>query len=108
MKKNKNGFTLVEVIVAMAAFAVMALLVCTLYAFLNRMVYKSNSMNTHVDSQVADYEKAEGARDTISGQHIIFGQGTSYETDVIVEYKVIKNSTPDPDSNPDIKYFYKP
>lgn len=104
MRKNKKGFTLVEVIVAMAVLAIMGLLVCTLYAFLGKTVKRSYSMNTNVDLQVAKYERGiSGPDDTTNNKTITFNvDGT--DVNVPIEYTVIDANN----SNPNIKYFYKP
>ena len=106
LKKNKKGFTLIEVIIAMSVFAIMALLVCTLYGLLSKMVYMSYTMNSEVDSQSAIYEKSEnGAHDTSDTKTIRFTYGANV-ADVTVDYITIDGG--DSSSNPDIQYFRKP
>jgi len=108
MKKNKKGFTLVEVIIAMAVFAIMSLLVCTLYAFLSGMIIQSNSMNVKVDTQVADYEKGtvDISHAGLTSTNITFSSGTSSATVPVDVYTIEGNAT-DSNANPNIKYFVK-
>lgn len=108
MKKNKKGFTLVEVIIAISVFAIMALLVCTLYAFLSRMIYMSNAVNTNVDSQVADYEQGDDVHITDDTKTISFLGVYHSANNVHIDYTTINDSGAGSGSNPDIKYFSKP
>lgn len=107
MKKKEKGFTLVEVLIAMTVFAVMSLLVCTLYAFLNRMVYMSNDMNNDVDSQAAKYESGDDSTVVNDDTKKITFNVNGTNVEVNVDYKTIDGN--DTDTNPNIKYFeYKP
>jgi len=57
-KKRHNGFTLVEVLLAMAIFAVA---ITTIFAAFNTVISSINPMNTRID----DYEMAQTAMDRI-------------------------------------------
>jgi len=107
LKKILKGFTLVEVIVAMAVFTIMALLVCTLYAFLGNMTTASSKINREVDTQVSTYENEtplDASIDKITQQNIIFGSGASAIT-VEVDVNVIEGNNPDQDVY--LEYFGK-
>ena len=108
LKLNQQGFTLVEVIIAFAVFAIMSLLVCTLYAFLAKMTVMSDSMNQKVDTQVGNYEETvvNPANDSTYNDQIIFNTGANTAT-VDIEVNVIGGNVADPKANPNIKYFTK-
>lgn len=106
MKKNKKGFTLTEVLIAMAIFAIMSLLVCSLYAFLNRMIVTSDKTSDKVDGQMGKYENevVDPLADSSSIGQIYFSYGGDTAT-VDVDVKTIDGSVPD--GNPNIQYFNK-
>ena len=108
MKKNNKGFTLTEVLVAMVFFALMSLMVCTLYAFLSKMIIMSDITSNKVDSQMAKYESSitDASVDKITNGQVVYGTGADAVT-VDVDYKVIDGSAVDQYANPNIKYFIK-
>lgn len=52
MKKFHHGFTLVEMIVALAVFAVMTLVIATVFSSTAKMQMKTNQMNLKINNQV--------------------------------------------------------
>ena len=53
MKKKLKGFTLVEVIVALSIFSIMALMLAMMFTATCALRLNTNSMNKKVDNQVA-------------------------------------------------------
>lgn len=57
IKKNKKGLTLIEIIVAMAVFAIMSLLVATMFATAMKLNLRTNNMNKQMQTEGATAEK---------------------------------------------------
>lgn len=56
-KRQTKGFTLVEVIVALAVFSIMALMLCMMYALTAKMSYETHVMNQKIDEQATQGEE---------------------------------------------------
>ena len=93
MKKKYSGFTLIEVIVAIAVFAVMSLLASSIYAFIGRMTIDTNGLNQKVDKQAASVENAASLTgDKLSGTHNIVINGISVPIDIYEEDQAALNN----------------
>ncbi len=108
INKNKKGFTLVEVLVAMAIFGIMSLLVCTLYAYLNRAIYLTKSVEDSSQQQLSDYEqKMHNPTDKKNIAEITFGDGSN-RAKVDVDLNVIRgNDGESSSSKAYMQYFNK-
>ena len=53
MKKNKKGMTLVEVIVALALFAIMSLMIASIFSASAQLNKMTNAINKKMDMQIA-------------------------------------------------------
>lgn len=92
MKKNHNGMTLVEVIVAIAVFAVMTLTIATVFSATAKMNMMTNVMNNKIDAQVSLVSKA-GAPGTTLHDKITSNQDFKFKINSVtgkVKVKVVE------------------
>lgn len=79
--RRKGGFSLIECIVAMAVFAIMSLLIVTIFAFIQRHSSVTHHMDQQTDEQAAALEGAGGAPVSTSSGTINFSGGFSITVD---------------------------
>ncbi|MEG0615000.1 MAG: prepilin-type N-terminal cleavage/methylation domain-containing protein [Oscillospiraceae bacterium] len=120
MKQNKKGFTLVEVIVALAVFAIMALMLTTMFTVSAKMHFNNQKFNEKTDNQsayataggIGEKKDASGnilTKDEKVAGKIKFDVGTSIipvDIDVITIEGDVSQTEYDGE-NPNIKIFTK-
>ncbi|MFA5659023.1 MAG: prepilin-type N-terminal cleavage/methylation domain-containing protein [Oscillospiraceae bacterium] len=86
-KKNKNGMTLVEVLVAMALFAIFSLIMASAFTITYRMNLNNHEMNKDMDTQGAQIEAGTPSGTATSQTFSISVNGRSFDIDADV-YRV--------------------
>lgn len=118
-KKNLKGMTLIEVIVALAVFAIMALMLATMFATAMKMSLETHTLNSRVDKQTTLIDSG-GENNLVSNpaasnavEFNDYASGTNYSTPKISIMTINGKSTlpsgaPNPDydpNQPNLRYF---
>ena len=108
MKKNLKGFTLIEVIVALAVFSIMTLLLATMFTAACAIRLDTNATNKQVDKQAVSYDAGPSPApgDGLSlGDDIIFNDINGTAGAVTVDIDVYEMEKSAGNKSPNIKYF---
>lgn len=119
MKKNHKGMTLVEVIVALALFAIMGLVVASIFSASANINKMTNATNNKLDVQIAmanffgeDTSTIKDDENFTVNFDFITGAGSSIKKiNVPIETRELRNTKTESESedktSTNIKYFVK-
>lgn len=65
MLREKKGFTLMEVIIALAIFSIFSLLLCMMFSVVFNMYSRVNKIDRNIDTQTEKIEKGAVVPDTV-------------------------------------------
>ena len=80
--RDKKGFTLMEVIIALAIFSIFSLLLCMMFSVVFNMYSRVNKIDRNIDTQTEKIEKGAVVPDSVdtSKFDITFDSGTTIIT----------------------------